>query len=207
MVSSLAAGLILGLTAGAAPGPLMALVIAQTLRHGAREGVKVAVVPLVTDPPIILVSLLVLSRLANLEYVLGVISLAGGLYVLYLSYENARAHRLEPQVSEVRPRSLRKGSVINALNPHPYLFWVTVGVPFILMSWEDSHITPAMFVSSFFLLLIGAKVSLALAVGRSRSFLTSKMYVYVMRVLAAVLFILAAYLIKNAFDYLGVLGT
>ena len=79
MVSSLAAGIILGLTAGVAPGPLMALVITQTLRHGVVEGVKVAVVPLFTDLPIIIVSLVMLSSLAKLEYVLGVISFVGGI--------------------------------------------------------------------------------------------------------------------------------
>ena len=75
------------------------------------------------------------------------------------------------------------------------------------MSWEDSHVAPTMFVSSFFMLLIGTKVALALVVGRSRRLVTSKMYVYMMRMLAVVLVILAAYLIKNALDYLGVLGT
>ena len=38
MLSALAAGFLLGLTAGLAPGPLMALVITQSLRHGTREG-------------------------------------------------------------------------------------------------------------------------------------------------------------------------
>ncbi len=62
-LSSLAAGTVFGLSAGFAPGPLLTLVITQTLRHDIREGVKVAMAPLITDLPIILLSLLVLSRL------------------------------------------------------------------------------------------------------------------------------------------------
>jgi len=75
MLSSLLAGIVMGLTAGFSPGPLSTLVITQTLRHGLKEGVKVAVAPLMTDLPIIAASLLLLSRAAHNENILGVISL------------------------------------------------------------------------------------------------------------------------------------
>jgi len=65
MLSSLLAGIVMGLTAGFSPGPLSTLVITQTLRHGLKEGVKVAVAPLMTDLPIIAASLLLLSRVAH----------------------------------------------------------------------------------------------------------------------------------------------
>jgi threonine/homoserine/homoserine lactone efflux protein len=54
------------------------LVLAQTLRHGAREGCKVALTPLVTDAPIILVALVLASKLAELRLLLGSVSVAGG---------------------------------------------------------------------------------------------------------------------------------
>ena len=84
MITYLSAGVVLGLSAGFSPGPLMTLVISQTLRHGIREGVKVAVAPLVTDLPIILTATFVLTRLANYHAVLGSISLIGALFVLLL---------------------------------------------------------------------------------------------------------------------------
>jgi threonine/homoserine/homoserine lactone efflux protein len=40
-----------------APGLLLALLLAQTLRHGPREGCKIALSPLATDAPIIVVAL------------------------------------------------------------------------------------------------------------------------------------------------------
>ncbi|MDY6953588.1 MAG: LysE family translocator, partial [Thermodesulfobacteriota bacterium] len=55
-MDTLAIGIVLGLSAGFAPGPLLALVISQTLRHNAVEGLKVALAPLVTDLPIILIT-------------------------------------------------------------------------------------------------------------------------------------------------------
>ena len=64
MMTALASGVLLGLSAGLSPGPMLALVLAQTLRHGSREGCKIALTPLVTDPPIILVTLALASKLA-----------------------------------------------------------------------------------------------------------------------------------------------
>src|SRR6266550_2327590 len=46
MMTALASGVLLGLSAGLSPGPMLA----QTLRHGAREGCKIARAPLVTQP-------------------------------------------------------------------------------------------------------------------------------------------------------------
>jgi len=46
---SLFPGIILGLVAGLSPGPMLALVIAETLKFGKEEGFKVAVSPLITD--------------------------------------------------------------------------------------------------------------------------------------------------------------
>ena len=42
-------GIILGLSAGFAPGPLSVLVISQTIQYGTGEGVKSAFAPLITD--------------------------------------------------------------------------------------------------------------------------------------------------------------
>ena len=205
ILSSLSAGAILGLSAGFAPGPLLMLVITQTLRHDIREGVKVALVPLITDLPIILVSLFVLSRITSFERALGAISLLGGFYVLYLSYESARTGSVQLEVVEGQPQSFRKGSLTNALNPHPYLFWLTVGGPIILQREGERPFAALAFVSCFYLLLVGSKVALAWMVGRSRTFLTSKRYLYTMRLLGGILALLALVLFRDALVFLGVL--
>ena len=126
MFSHLMVGALLGLSAGFAPGPLLTLVVSQTLRHNTREGIRVALAPLITDLPIILASCLFLSRLARFSPVLGWISCIGGIYVLYLAYGNLGAAAVQIEITRVEPGSLRKGALVNLLNPHPYLFWITV---------------------------------------------------------------------------------
>ena len=107
MLSSLSAGLLLGMSAGLAPGPLLTLVIAQTLRHSAREGTRIALAPLITDPPIVAVSVFVLSELSGFEKIIGAASLAGVVYVFYLAYGSLLAGPLGPEASQSQPRSIR----------------------------------------------------------------------------------------------------
>jgi threonine/homoserine/homoserine lactone efflux protein len=205
MVSEFAAGVVLGLSAGFAPGPLLTLVITQTLRHNSVEGVKVAMAPLITDLPIVLASLFVLSRLTEFEFILGIISLSGGLYVLYLAYESLRTGPVKLELAREEPRSFRKGALINALNPHPYLFWTTVGAPLILKLHAKGPLAPTVFVACFYMLLVGSKVFLAVLVGKSKTFLSSRRYVYVMWILGALLVLFALILFKDALIFLKVL--
>ncbi|RPH88602.1 MAG: LysE family translocator, partial [Desulfobacteraceae bacterium] len=181
------AGLVYGLSAGFSPGPLMALVISQTLKHGIREGTKVAMAPLITDLPIILVSLLVLTRLTDFKMVLGVISIIGGIFVAYLAYGNFRPPRLEEDAGRVAPQSLAKGVAANALSPHPYLFWLTVGGPVIVRGWSESPLGPLAFLMPFFACLVGAKILTAWITGRSRHWLSGPVYRGILIVLGTLL--------------------
>jgi len=187
MLTALVSGILLGLSAGLAPGPMLALVLAQTLRHGPREGCKVALTPLVTDPPIILATLLLATRLAELRPLLGSISIAGAIFVLYLAWESLRPVLRDPSVPLERPRSWIKGIVTNLLNPHPWIFWLTVGAAMLAGSMARGWPAVAAFLGGFYVLLVGSKVLLALLTGRSRDWLAGGSYRVVMRVLAVLL--------------------
>lgn len=205
MTSLLTAGTILGLSAGFAPGPLLTLVITQTLRHNIKEGIKVALAPLITDLPIIIASLLLLTHLTDFEGILGTISLLGGFYVLYLAYENLFTGPVNLVLSESKPQSIKRGVLVNALNPHPYLFWMTVGAPLVVKAKADSPLASLAFLGSFYVFLVGSKVALALVAGKSRTFLTSKAYLVVMRILGGILGVFAFLLLKDAWTLLKTL--
>jgi threonine/homoserine/homoserine lactone efflux protein len=197
MIALIGAGLVYGLSAGFSPGPLMALVISQTLRHGIREGVKVAVAPLLTDLPIILLSLLVLTRLTDLKTVLGVISIIGGIFVAYLAYGNFRAPRLKEESGRAAPQSMTKGVAANALSPHPYLFWLTVGGPVIVRGWSESRAGSVAFLLVFFTCLVGAKMLTAWITGRSRQWLSGRVYRGILISLGGLLAVYAFFLFKE----------
>ncbi|MCF8052438.1 MAG: LysE family translocator [Desulfobacterales bacterium] len=199
---SFLSGLLLGLAAGVAPGPLLTLVVSQTLRFGTAEGLKVALAPLLTDLPIVLVSVLLLSRLADSGKVLGAISLAGSFYLGFLAWEALRTKPVKNDFSNADPKSWRRGALVNFLNPHPYLFWMTVGGPLILKGMEKDPSSPLLFVAGFYILLVGSKLLLAGIIGRYRGFLSSRAYVTVVRALGLVLAGIGLFLLRDAFRFL-----
>ena len=58
-------GLVMGLASGLSPGPLLTLVITESLQHGVKAGIKVALAPIISDAPIIIVMLLVVDQLSG----------------------------------------------------------------------------------------------------------------------------------------------
>jgi threonine/homoserine/homoserine lactone efflux protein len=203
MVALLSAGVVYGLSAGFSPGPLLMLVISQTLRHGIKEGAKVALAPLITDLPIILFSLLVLTRLTDFRTVLGVISIIGGIFVAYLAYGNFRPPRLPEETGRVAPQSLAKGVAANALSPHPYLFWLTVGGPVIVRGWSESPGGSLAFLLVFFTCLVGAKMLTAWITGSSSQWLSGRVYRGILFILGGLLAVYAFFLIKEGWRLLG----
>jgi len=204
MITALASGAFLGLSCGLAPGPLLALLLAQTLRHGPREGCKIALTPLVTDAPIILVALVVAAKLAELRPLLGVVSLAGAAFVLYLAWDSFRPARVDPEAPAEPPRSWFKGIFTNLLSPHPWLFWLTVGAAILAKAIAQSWLVAAAFLFGFYLLLVGSKMLVALMAGRSRDLLAGRPYRVVMRVLAVLLGFFAVLLFREGLKLLAV---
>lgn len=194
-------GLAFGLSAGISPGPLLTLVMTQTLKHGAREGVKVSLAPLLTDLPIIIVVLFILDRLTSLDPVLGAISLFGAGYLLYLGYESLMFKGDMPSDQAEAPHSIRKGIVANFLNPSPYMFWFSIGGPLMLKAFNLSLIAAILFIVPFYCLLVGAKCTVAIVAGRSRHFLRSRTYIYTVRGLGLVLCLFGLLFVKDALVY------
>ena len=199
----LTTGIVLGLSAGLTPGPLMTLVITETLKQGVPAGIRVAVAPLITDPFIIVGSLLLLATFAHTMAFIGVVALLGGLFIAWMGYENITfsgvdAHTTTPQASQ-----LRTGVVANLLNPNPYLFWLTVGGPLILKASRSSLMSAALFLTLFYACLVGSKILVAAAVSHSRQFLQSKAYIWIIRSLGILLGIFAWLFFKEGLRYLG----
>ena len=205
MISFLTTGSILGLSAGFAPGPLLALVISETVEHGVKAGMKVALAPIITDLPIIIITLFILAKLSSFHSVLGIISIIGAIFILYMGIENIRIKGVSLDINKSSPRSFQKGIIVNALSPHPYLFWFSVGGPTTLKAMDQSLPAATAFVLSFYLLLVGSKMILAFLVGKSRTFLLGNKYIFTMRLLGGILIILAGFLFQDGLHLLGIL--
>jgi len=195
-------GSLLGLSAGISPGPLLTLVITQTIKHNKTEGIKIAISPLITDLPILLITLLVFSKLSQFDTILAVISFVGGIFVAYLGFESIKSRGLNIDISDSKSRSLKKGIIANFLNPHPYLFWATVGMPYAFKAFDISPLTAVLFFSSFYVFLIGSKVTIAIIVARTKVFIGQRAYIFIMRALGIVLFTFSILFFYDGIKYL-----
>ena len=204
-ITYLTMGAVFGLTAGISPGPLLTLVISETLRHNKTEGLKIAVAPLITDIPIVLLTIFILSKMASSDIVLGIISILGGVFIAYLGYDSMKSRGIEIDIQNLKLKSIRKGIIVNILSPHPYIFWLMVGAPITIKAYQANPVAAFAFIIAFYVLLVGSKISIALLVDRSRAFLRNKVFIWTLRILGLVLMIFAILLIKEGFGYLGLL--
>jgi threonine/homoserine/homoserine lactone efflux protein len=175
----------------------MTLVISETLQHGSKEGLKIAMVPVISDFPIVTASLFILSRFQEADLILAVLALAGAAYLIYLGIENIRFKGKTQGDQNEPPRSFRKGIITNFLNPNPYIFWITVGAPTVLRAHEVNLLSAILFVVFMYTFLVGSKILTAIITGRSRNFLKSRGYILTIRFLGAMLILFALVFINQ----------
>ncbi len=154
-----------GFVAGVMPGPLQTFLLLQTLQRGARGGMWILPAPLVSDGPIIAVCLLVLSQAG--PGLLRGLSLAGGLFLVYLARDSWRAlvagkgenrpadAPVDEQARSIAarhsgPALLGRAALINALGPGPWIFWGTVMGPLLVQLWRVSATHGLTFLAVFY---------------------------------------------------------
>lgn len=169
MFAYLLQGLTLGLAAGAQPGPFQTYLVSQSLRNGWRRTWVAAFAPLVSDGPIVALTLIVLSRVP--DWFQHGLRVAGGMFVLYLAWGAFRAWRAPgPDTSSpagAATRSLLQAATMNALSPGPYLFWSLVIGPLILSAWRDDPLDAGAVVVSFYIAMIALNTSIVVLFGQA----------------------------------------
>jgi threonine/homoserine/homoserine lactone efflux protein len=200
LFSAIFSAAVLGFSSGMAPGPLLALTLSETLRHGARAGVLVALAPLATDGPLIVISWFLLTRVGDLTIFLGIISLIGAFLLLYFAWECFRTPPPD-YAPATKSRSLLKGIFTNLLNPAPYLFWFTVGTPMLIKARQDSPTAMVLFIVIFFASITGSKAALAVLIARFHGLPNPTLYRGIMRFLGLALLLFAGFFFYDAARY------
>jgi threonine/homoserine/homoserine lactone efflux protein len=187
----LISGIIFGLLAGVSPGPMLTIVISETLKHNKKEGIKIAVTPLFTDIPIILILVFLLSKLSFFNSLVSYISFLGAMFLIYMAYECIVFKGTSVISDNIKTHSFKKGIITNFLNPYPYIFWFTIGAPMLIKAYACSTLSVIIFVSGLYVCLVGSKIIIVLIVDKSKSFINSNVYKYIIRLLGIVLVVFA----------------
>lgn len=170
MTDPLLLGLVLGLFAGAIPGPFSALVAATSLQSGFWSGFRVAAVPIVSELLVLTLAALLVSQLP--EGVLRWMGVCGGLLILYLARATwTRADEdLAAKIPDTGPRRSLEAALLAVVSPTPWVFWVFVGAPLLVGFWRESWALAAVFAGAFVLALLAVRTVVAglAAFGRRR---------------------------------------
>jgi len=171
MVPYIIAGATYAFAAAVQPGPFQAFLVARTVTQGWRSTLPASLAPLISDGPIILLVVLVLSRIP--DSATQVLRLGGGLFLLYLAAGACRAwrtYRLE-LASDARAarRTVIAAAFVNLLNPNPYLSWSLVLGPLLLKGWSESPERALALLVGFYTTMVATLAGLILLFGRAGS--------------------------------------
>ncbi len=190
-------GFILGITAGISPGPLMAVLISETLKGNIKNGLVISIIPVITDIPLIVLLVVFFKQLQYSEIIIKVLSFSGFIVLLYYGIKDLFTEKVEIDLNVSKVSSFKKGLITNLLNPHPYIFWGLVGVPFMI---SGNTVQMVLFVLSFFTGIVGSKILIAVLTERSKRFIQSRYYLYLIKLSGLVLIVFGLILFFRAFN-------
>jgi len=166
-------GLGLGFPAAASPGPFQAVLLQRAAAVGPRRALPLALVPLVSDPVVIVATSLALAGLPG-GFIRLLQAVGGGL----LAWMGAAGVRdlLRPPLVEAAAAAAAapaqgfwRAALVNLTNPNAWIFWSLVGSPILAGALREAPASAALFLAGFYVALTGTNAALILlfgAVGR-----------------------------------------
>jgi threonine/homoserine/homoserine lactone efflux protein len=121
------------------PGPFQVFLLSQSLTNGWRKTIPLVFAPLISDLPVIVLVLLVLTKVPH--EVLLILQCFGGLFLLYLALNAYMTWRnFNQNVNQDIPhkQNILKAVMINLLNPNPYLAWSLIMGPLLIKAWTEN---------------------------------------------------------------------
>src|SRR5664280_2659118 len=155
MIQYLIIGITYAFTAVVQPGPFQAFLLSQTLSKGWRRTLPAAFGPLISDLPVILIVLLLLTTVP--PRFISILQIAGGLFLLYLAFNAYKTWKNfdspKPPAPQSNQQTLLSAVMVNLLNPNPYLGWSLVLGPLLLKGWHQNPANGIVLLVSFYVTL------------------------------------------------------
>ena len=208
LILSLAiAGATLGLVEGIKPGPLLTMVIRETLSGGLRAGLWTAAAPIFTDGPLVIFSLFAAAWIATNPSALLVITLAGAIFLAQMGYE---CFGLEPpNMDEDAPPptgSFLRGIITNLLNPNVYVFWFLIGGPLMASAADEEILAPIAYAITFLVTIMLTKAAIAYAIHRASGNISATVYRRLLAICGIVMIGFSLYYAMQAYGLLQEIG-
>ncbi len=199
------ASFLVGLSGAAAPGPLLALSIRESARHGFSAGPSIATGHSALELVVVVLLALGLGPYLQIEGVAATIGLVGGAVLLWMAWSighhpqrGAPSLQGHERPSASRPRGPVLGGVVVSLsNPFWFVWWMTVGAALMARSYEWGLIGVAVFYVGHILADYSWYGLVAFIVASGRRWMTPSVYGAVMLACAAFLAAMGVYFVGS----------
>lgn len=170
MMSYVSIGMLFAFAAAVQPGPFQAYLIAQSLAHGWRKTAIAAFAPLISDGPVAVLTLLILTTLPG--WLMQVLRCAGGIFLIYLAWNAFKTWRTYDTERDIPvnfgEKGLMRAVFVNLLNPNPYLGWSLVMGPLLLKGWREQPANAIALLAAFYATIIICSFGIVFAFGSAR---------------------------------------
>ena len=170
MFSYLIFGVSFAFAAAVQPGPLQTYIISQTLKKGWRPTLPAAFAPLISDIPILILALFLLSTMP--AGFVNILRIAGGMFLIYLSYKSFKSWQKfdsdKTDFIESEQQTLLNAVFVNLLNPAPYLGWSLIMGPLFLKGWRLAPTNGIALVAGFYFTMVLTLMGIIILFGFAR---------------------------------------
>jgi len=207
LVTIFSSSFLLALSGALMPGPVLTVTVSESAHRGAVVG------PLIILGHGILELILVLALLAGLAPVLSrnevfvVIALTGGSILLWMSYTMFRdlpKMTLDMNVSGKKPRNLvLAGILLSLANPYWFIWWATIGIGYILFSFQYGIAGIIAFYSGHILADLAGYSIISFGIAKGRHLFNDARYRALIACCACFLLLLSFYFFYSGIDQIA----
>ncbi|MCW8805091.1 MAG: LysE family transporter [Ignavibacteriaceae bacterium] len=159
------------LAAAIQPGPFQTFIISKTLENGWKKTLPAAFAPVISDGPIIVLVLFILSKIP--PELIRFLQIGGGLLLLYLAYSSFNSflnfEKLNKPEENKTDSTLLKAVLVNLLNPAPYIGWSLIMGPMFIKGYRESTVNGIVLIAGFYITIVLCQMGIILLFGLARN--------------------------------------
>jgi threonine/homoserine/homoserine lactone efflux protein len=199
-------GIGFGITFGLIPGPLTSMIMSETMRKNLQAGIVVALTPIASEIPIVFISIAVILLFSDFHFMLGIMSLAGAFYLANLGISKLKHLMIsQEEIRKANFNSFIKVLIFNLLNPKSYLFWITIGAPKVILSYNLHPLASVLFLLGFYGCFFCGKLMYAFIASKSKYLLSSRFFYLMNVILGLTLLVFALFFVIDALRFFQIL--
>ena len=189
------------------PGPVLTITISESIKRGFIAGPLIILGHAILEISLLVLLVLGFADLINNPALLGIVGIAGGLVLLWISFDMLKGIR-QLTLDLSSGKSARGGPVIAGIltslaNPYWIIWWATIGLGYVIISMKLGFIGVAVFFAGHILADLLWYSAVSLLVSRGRKHISDRIYRGVIGTCAVMLIFFGVYFVYDPIAYIA----